>query len=134
MPANKELQTSFTFPERLTLALYDIYERELRVCLKATEALGELTGTRQIAIVFQSAVKAGLFRNWQSMILPNPDSDDLDNEEASIILWAGELMADWIAENRHLPKVTLWQRLTMLWALWTKRKIQSPPRRTYSGR
>lgn len=134
MPANKELQTSFTFPDRLTVGLYDAYERELRSCLKAAETFGELTGARQLAIVFQSAVKAGLFRDWQSMILPNPDSDDLDNEEAAIILWAGELMADWIAENRHLPKVTLWRRLTMLWARWTKRKIPSPRRVTYSGR
>lgn len=126
MPENKEIHTYFDFPERLTVALFDKYERELGKNLEAVKAMGikpeEMTSTRELAIVFQSALHAGLFLNWQSAIMPNPDTDNLDEQECSVILWAGEEMAHWLSENRKVPKVSWWRVLTMLWANWTRRR------------
>jgi len=134
MPVHEATQTSFDFPPRLTVKLFDLYDEQLEKNLEAAQAhAGEerkLTTTRKLAVVFQSALKAGLYLNWQSAVMPDPDTDDIDEQECAIILWAGEAMAVWLSENRKVPKVSFWAWLIMLRARLTKRLGYSPKPKT----
>lgn len=113
MPASKELQTSFDLPPKLTIGLLEKFEREARKALKDAEKLGELTSVRNLAIVFQAGVKAGLYQNWNSKLMPNPDTDNIDEAETHVILWAGTVLDEWIGERRTVPKVSFLRRLIM---------------------
>ena len=124
MSNNVEIGTSFDLPERLTVALFEAYEIEHVKNTKAAKVIygDELTSTRELAIIFQSALEAGLYHNWQSVTMPDPDTDNINEQEASVILWAAEEMGLWLARNRKIPKVSFWTALILLWGKLTQRR------------
>lgn len=115
-----DLQTSFDFPPYLDVDTAEAFELVLKEAEAGygeldTETNPKMTPTRLAAIFFQAGVKSGLFRNWRSGLMPDPDTDAIGGAMVPVITWAGVLAGQFYMERRYLPKVSFWQRVKRLW-------------------
>jgi hypothetical protein len=98
---NKTLKASFDLPDFLSMAAYDRWN----AASAAHPEIKELTDFAKIyAVYFGLGLESGLVTNWQSETMPDPETQDLEQIDVQVVLWAGELVAEWVISRQRIPK------------------------------